>query len=451
MTIQDILGRTYGKAGFHRTVALSVFLILFLLRLQVINTPSPSTAVENCIEPTGGSFPTECGFVFDEAHYIPAVRKMLRGEAVNNEHPPLSKALIALSMLAFGDNPLGWRFAPAVLSSASVALTPLIARHFTGRRELALAATILTATDVMYFNIGSIAMLDGPALFFLLAGTLLFLQKRHVTAAIFLGLAFLSKTATLFSVAGLLAYIFIQSYSRKRRLVEAVYEWSPVFEKTTLIVLAVAIGGLAVYDYTFKAFNTPFAHLDYILSYHSQLRYSCKEFELPLRCTVVEADGRRTVVDLPLSWISPISPFAAAPYHIVTVTAGDRSWHPVAYWGIYSPVWWTTALVAAYAAYFLIVSRGSDSLHTFVLAWIAFSYGPYLYLAHVLNRYVYTFYFLPTVPAIALGLPSVLAGDKFSKAVLYSVVFVQIAWFFIYFPVKSDPHIQILETLNLPR
>ncbi|MCS7133184.1 MAG: hypothetical protein NZ921_00070, partial [Candidatus Caldarchaeum sp.] len=72
-------------------------------------------------------------------------------------------------------------------------------------------------------------------------------------------------------------------------------------------------------------------------------------------------------------------------------------------------------------------------------------------IGHLLQRWVYTFYFLPTLPAVALGLSTVLSGDRFSRAVLYGVALVQLAWFFIYFPVKSDTHIHILELLNLPR
>ncbi len=451
MTIKKSLLKTYQKIMFHRALAIAVFLTLLMLRLYVINFPSPSTSVENCIEPTKGSFPTECGFVFDEAHYIPAVRKLLRGEAANNEHPPLSKLLIAGSILVFGDNPFGWRIIPSVLSSASAALVTLLTWQLTRKREQVILATVFTATDVMFFNIGSIAMLDGPALFFMILGTLLFLKERFITAALVLGLGLLSKTAVLFNVAGLLAYRFLQEYSKTRKITDTLNRWLPVFEKTVLITLFVSIAGLAAYDYGFKAYDTPFAHLDYMLSYHSQLRYSCKEFELPLRCTVIDPDGRRTIIDLPLSWISPISPFAAAPYHIVSVTAGDRTWHPVAYWGIYSPIWWMTGLVLAFATYHVIKTRGGDKLQTLVFTWILFGYCPYFLLAHLLSRYVYTFYFLPTVPAVAIGLPAILSDDRFAKTVLYGVAAVQAIWFFIYFPVKSDLYIQILEMLNLPR
>ncbi|MEM4352994.1 MAG: hypothetical protein QXV68_05190, partial [Candidatus Caldarchaeum sp.] len=98
-----------------------------------------------------------------------------------------------------------------------------------------------------------------------------------------------------------------------------------------------------------------------------------------------------------------------------------------------------------------VQSRWKNQQHAFIFTWMIFSYGPYFLLAHLLNRYVYTFYFLPTLPALAIGLPLVLSDDKFSRAVVVAVAVIQAAWFFIYFPVKSDTHIALLELLNLPR
>ena len=60
-------------------------------------------------------------FYFDEVHYVPAARQMLEPvmpqPMLNPMHPPLAKQIIALSIHAFGDVPLGWRY-PAVLFGA---------------------------------------------------------------------------------------------------------------------------------------------------------------------------------------------------------------------------------------------------------------------------------------------------------------------------------------------
>ncbi|MEM2861491.1 MAG: hypothetical protein QXL12_06165, partial [Nitrososphaerota archaeon] len=67
-----------------KTMVIVLTVVYIILKLSIINTPSPERPPSECIEQTAG-----CGFVFDEAHYLRAVRKMINGEAANNEHPPL--------------------------------------------------------------------------------------------------------------------------------------------------------------------------------------------------------------------------------------------------------------------------------------------------------------------------------------------------------------------------
>jgi hypothetical protein len=136
---------------------------------------------------------------------------------------------------------------------------------------------------------------------------------------------------------------------------------------------------------------------------------------------------------------------------VVVASSGYRSWHPIAYWGVYSPMWWTTFVVLAFAAYEVLTTRGGDRLSAFTTSWILVGYGAYFIIAYVLSRWVYTFYFVPTIPALAIGLPVILSGSRTNKLVLYALTALQLGWFFTYFPVKSDVHIQILELLNLPR
>ncbi|MEM4342665.1 MAG: hypothetical protein QXH32_10695, partial [Candidatus Caldarchaeum sp.] len=65
-------------------------IIYFMLRTSLTPLVQPLKHPLECIN---GPF-DGCGFIFDEAHYIPAVRRMMTGEAVNLEHPPLSKWVI---------------------------------------------------------------------------------------------------------------------------------------------------------------------------------------------------------------------------------------------------------------------------------------------------------------------------------------------------------------------
>jgi len=89
-------------------------------------------------------------------------------------------------------------------------------------------------------------------------------------------------------------------------------------------------------------------------------------------------------------------------------------------------------------------------LDLFVFIWICLNYLVYFPIAYVLYRWVYTFYFTQTVPAIALSLPRSLWEDRVGKSILVMVVSIQLWWLFIWFPVKSELHVSILKSLGLP-
>ena len=59
--------------------------------------------------------------MFDEIHYLPAVRNLLALSApVNQEHPLVAKEAMALGFAAFGDNAFGWRITNAVLGTVGL-------------------------------------------------------------------------------------------------------------------------------------------------------------------------------------------------------------------------------------------------------------------------------------------------------------------------------------------
>lgn len=70
------------------------------------------------------------GFGFDEHQFVGAARQFLVGLPDTGEccHPPFSKLLIAVGVLLFGDNPLGWRYAGLCLGIQCIVLVFLLAR-----------------------------------------------------------------------------------------------------------------------------------------------------------------------------------------------------------------------------------------------------------------------------------------------------------------------------------
>jgi 4-amino-4-deoxy-L-arabinose transferase-like glycosyltransferase len=442
-----------------KTLALILFITVMAIKLSIINYPSPEKPPSECVSNFDG-----CGFVFDEAHYIPAVRKLMMGEPANNEHPPLSKALMMLGITIFGDNPLGWRFFSVLSGSISVVLLLLLSYRFLRKIELALASALIYLGDVMTFNIGQIAMLDAPALMFLLMGTLLVLSGRRALGYVVLGLSMLCKTSSIFGIASvILIDAFLQAMRREglSRMVEKSLDSAAL---SALIVMAVFLSGLAVYDYAYNAFPSPLAHLDFILNYHSSLSYKCTENVMLLYCIHKDSPYSKegVVIDLPLRWTIPINTFAPAPYYVTEVSVDGYSYKPIAYYGIYSPIWWLTWAVLIFTAptalrsLLQLFSRkyGSISeegiLDLFVFIWICLNYFVYFPIAYVLHRWVYTFYFTQTVPAIALSLPRSLWEDRAGKSILVMVVSIQLWWLFMWFPVKSELHVSILKSLGLP-
>lgn len=117
---------------------------------------------------------------FDEVHYVPAARQMLSGDAstplLNPMHPPLAKQLIALSIHAFGDNPLGWRYAGVVFGALAIVAIYLCGLALFGVHSAAVAAAMIAFFNQMVFVQARIAMLDIFALAFGLLATAAFLR-----------------------------------------------------------------------------------------------------------------------------------------------------------------------------------------------------------------------------------------------------------------------------------
>ncbi len=399
-------------------------IVVLAMKIAIIPYPWPKLPPEECINP-----PFEgCALIFDEQHYIPAARKLLRGEAANNEHPPLSKALMILGILIFGDNPYGWRTLIAITGAISIYFLGRIGYEISRDEKIALISASLFAFDISSFNLSSIAMLDAPAMMFCLISTLLFLKKRWMWSGVAMGLALLSKMSSLFVLIALIVYKLFHDVYVCEDFLDGLRSWLKATERTAIPAFLIMIIGLGIYDYIYGVYPTPFEHLDYMLNYHSALIFH-------------EGD----VVYMPLSWTNPLKQFPRIPYYVIP---GNT----IAYYGMQTPLWWMTWLVVAFSAYFSYIDLRNGrypSMEFFILVWFAANYLIYFPIAHILHRWVYPFYFYMTVPVIALGLPRVLLGEKISEIVLYLILAFQIAWFIVWFPVKPQWLIDLLLTLGI--
>jgi len=421
------------KSLIFDLAALILTLTILVMRLAIVNFPQPEA---------GGRY-YETGFVFDESYYVKAARKLLNGEASNNEHPPLAKALIMLGMILFGDKPLGWRISSIIASSISVALVYVLALFLSKNKAVSFSAALLFAADIMFFNIGQIGMLDASSMMFVLVASILLLKRRYDFSGLFFGLASLCKLSSIFAMGIVFFPLLTRLAEGKKPLVRSLREWVPFAGRIFLIGFITLLTGLWIYDAGYKVFNgNPLDHLNFMFVYNNSLKY--------------ENPGD---VILPLQWINPLNPFSPIPYHVTSVREISnggivREYHPIAYYGLYTPLWWSSWAIVPISLAKTIrkvhKSDGKEGIDPFFLSWILTSFFPYVVFAYFVQRWVYPFYFCMTLPGVYLGLSYYLGYSRLSKILLILLISTQLLWFFVWFPVKPKGVIDFLSLLGLP-
>jgi len=161
-------------------------------------------------------------FIFDEVYHAFTAQQMFKGNhaawewwntpptgfAYEWTHPPIAKEFMVLAIYIYGDNAFAWRFFSAVFGVGSIVLVYFIARVLFKDRKVAIFSSLALSLDGLFLTMSRIAMNDSYFLFFALLAILLFLKKRKLLMAIFLGLAIASKWTGIFAIV----IIFIVSF-----------------------------------------------------------------------------------------------------------------------------------------------------------------------------------------------------------------------------------------------
>ena len=409
------------------------------------------------------------------------------------EHPYLVPALMAAGMAVFGEfNVVGWRIAQALLGSFSIPILFGIAWKLSGNKRIAYVSAILFAVDIMFFAQSSAGLLDVPEIFFGLAAFLAYFAEvkvwkldKYVMAGILLGLAGLAKETAVFMAMALLTYILLfDSQKLRRKTLQAV--------KLVAVLAIVFIVGLQAYDSVLMTPSQPgttscpitgttfLNHIDYILCLGSSL--TAKTLSCVTSGYWCRFPNSATPI-VPLDWITFYSPVAyyrtvvsVCPKSVNgTCLGGSYSFVGLAYygvtnfletWSIY--VWIPLVAYALYRWYWpkkqpgpkapasnpeapatspepqapspepvsAVPISGDLKLATFALVLFFWTYVPYLFL-FLASRVTYPFYFLPAVPAVAIGAAYWTTRDWFPRWLLYLYVGMAFVFFFIYFPYKG--------------
>lgn len=226
--------------------------------------------------------------VFDEVYYVNDARDILefgieQGFVV---HPPLGKVLIASSIWLFGDTPFGWRALGGIAGAGTVLLTYLIGLRLLRRVAPAALAGLLVAIDGVFLVQARTAMLDIHLAFFVaLAAWLLLahvqrtreaderwlaadpgphdrLPRRDTSllalAGVAFGLAIAVKWSGLLALgAGGLVMIFAE-FARRRRVLGS--PWRRLWRGTGLLTVALVAVPLAVYLVAWTPWLLDFTH-----------------------------------------------------------------------------------------------------------------------------------------------------------------------------------------------
>ena len=425
--------------------------------LYIINNPTLITnpTPSGCFDPVKNVN----GCIMDESYYVPAAETMLRGTQCgptvsncNPEHPFLSKALIAAGIAAFGDNAPGWRIFNVLLGTFSLPLMFALVLKLSKSRKASYVSATLLALDVMFFSNSSAALLDVPMVFFALLAFVLYFYKVRLwkldpftLSGISLGLAVLSKETGIFLLATLATYHLIAGDGGKKLRVVCAVE-------IVVVTAGVFILGLQAYDALFAraAFPTFLDQIHYMLSYGSSLIGPGWSYGGP---------NGTSIQITPLSWITYYQPVT---YYGTSVSVCSNSvctsYPGVAYYGVTNLIeTWTTYLWAPLAALAIwevfrprrgglerfgfvdTASRnlsGETKLALLSLVWFSWNYFPYLAL-FAAGRVTYPFYFIPALPAVAMGASYFLTRKWVPRYALVLYVAGAFVFFFVFFPDKA--------------
>ena len=382
------------------------------------------------------------GLIFDEAYYVNAARVLL-GQTLqagahyagaplhldpNQEHPPLGKVLMALSILVFGDNGVGWRVPSVIAGMIALGALYLVVRAAGESRWLGVLAVTFFAFDNLSLVHGRIGTLDVMVLAPLLLGSWMALRRRWVVAGALMGLGTLVKLTGVYGLAALLLWLAVEAAGRWR----SNHRPDLAFLRPLLLVLAayviVVVGGLAALDARFSSYKNPLDHLRYMVTYGADLT------KPGLNPTCASNDSA------PWQWL--VNDCEMTYYRVETTTKVNgkvvSSVPSLDFRGAMNPILLGGFAMGVSAAIWLAWKAGSR-LALWSLVWIAANYLPYVFLVLAHNRITYIYYFLPIIPALAVAVALLLRRSGLPRFVLWGYVAAFLVVAVAYYPFRQIP------------
>ncbi|HSO28619.1 MAG TPA: glycosyltransferase family 39 protein [Candidatus Sulfomarinibacteraceae bacterium] len=383
------------------------------------------------------------GLIFDEAYYVNAARVILGWEVApgaayadapagldpNVEHPSLGKALMALSMAAFGDNGMGWRLPSVIAAMIALVAVYLVVRRAGESRWLGVLVVAMLGFENLTLVHGRIGTLDMLVLAPILVGAWLALRGSWMAAGVLMGIGTLVKLTGVLGLAALLVWLGLEllgRWRRDRRIERAVLRSATVLVAGYAVVLVV---GLWALDTRFTTYANPIDHLRHMVQYGTSLT---KSGGVGGPCTGNDsAPWQWLVNDCEITYLRVDVETKVGE----TVVASRPS---IDFRGAMNPVL-IGSLSLALPATAWLAWRRRNRLACWALVWGAANYLPYVALALLSGRVSYLYYFLPVVPAVAIGVALLLLRTGLPRVALAGYAAAYALAFLAYFPFREIP------------
>jgi dolichyl-phosphate-mannose-protein mannosyltransferase len=407
------------------------------------------TALAGALRYQGITTPND--FVFDE-FYASDACFYLRGPhahcltdaEISMVHPPLAKWLMALGVRAFGFTPAGWRVAPLIAGTLSIAVLYLLARRLLGSTlGASLAAGILTF-DLLHFVMSRTAMLDIFVVFFGLLSFLCLLYDRDgeearapasrtlllerlrerrwlFGAGLAAGAAMASKWSGAYLLAAVAVLAFLHGAARRG----GVHRYRrTVREEGGLLLVALVLVPALVYTASYVGV------LDgRLLARPWQNGSWAQAFLARQRLMLAHHTGQ--LYNHP--YASPAWSWLLLKRPVLFYFHEPRSGGYQEILALGNPlVWWAGLVALAAAAWRLLQLRSVRAPETIILAGFAAGYIPWLL---IVRQEAFLYYVLPAIPfvCLALGQAVVSMSARGTRAIAVGALAVASIGMFVFF------------------
>jgi dolichyl-phosphate-mannose-protein mannosyltransferase len=370
--------------------------------------------------------------VYDEMYYaVTAYQYVHHIPLYATNHPPLGTLIIALGILIFGMNPLGWRIMAYCCGIIMIPLIYYFAKRIFKSNRTAIFAALLLMFDFMHFTINRYALIDSMVTLFICAEYLLLFcyignqkggkinsaQNNLWGIAFFFALALATKWTALFSLAAVLPIITYYEFYKNNNQTIA-YQVVKFGALTCSVIVLYSLSFISQYQiqtstHEFISFIIQqhlamwHYHTGYAVTHHHQFESPWWSWPLMLRPQQIYI------------WINLITKQSAS-----VVLMGNPA------------IWWFS-IVATLLMIINFIKTRSWQLG-FILLAIASQYLPYMFL----KRTSFIYYLYSVTPFMILAITWALDAalrrpEKSLKRLVWIYLVLVIGLFILFYPAIS--------------